>query len=377
MLVSLFSKEYRVIPFAFLFDLFLLDSKIETICKDKKMKRTIKQRFILTGAFVVVLILLGYSVSIEVKGKEEVSLKDEITSIEIESPNKFEVQFKEDGRKTGIVIFESNKDNFRWQITIEKGDGTVTQIIEDEYYGFISEVGVVDLSENENEDIFFVSESGGTGGHLIALSLINIKKEELMRLSLWFSSQATEAVTQVSTSDYFFAEDFQKEEEFLESIKYEYGYIGEEEINEEADNPDFAYYFWAKDNGKIEDGRMNIRRYKGKRKTRASIEDELRKDGITYTAYFKGGVVAYDEESNEHFVLFHPDDMYSWPTVLRLTGPYLLIGTRGEGLAVINLQSFHLKRYRLSPPNDEVRSLEVRDSKIVVNEQEKIDLPDF
>ncbi len=340
------------------------------------MKRTIKQRSIFIGTLAVVLILLGYSLSIEVKGKEEVSLKDEITFIEIESSNKFEVQFKENGKKTGTVIFEFNEDDFRWQITIKKGDRTVTQI-EDRYVGIISEAGTVDLSQNENEDIFFVSESGGTGGHLISLSLINIKKKELIRLSLWFSSQATEAVTQVSRSDYFFAEDFKKEEEFLESIKYEYGYIGEKEINEEIDNPDFAYYFWAKDNGSIEDGRMNIRSYKGKHETRASINDELRKNGMTYTAYFKAGVIAYDEESNEHFVLFHPDDMYSWPTVLKLIGPYLLIGTRGEGLAIINLQSFHLKRYRLSPPNDEVGSLQVLHSQIVVNEQEKIDLPDF
>jgi len=48
MLVSLFSKGYRVILFTSLFDLFLFDSKIETICKDKKMKRTIKQRFVFT-----------------------------------------------------------------------------------------------------------------------------------------------------------------------------------------------------------------------------------------------------------------------------------------------------------------------------------------
>lgn len=118
MLVSLFSKGYRVILLTFLFDLFLFDSKIETICKDKKMKRTTKQRFIFTGAFAVVLMLLGYSVSIQTKGKEEVSLKDEITFIEIESPSKFEVQFKENGKKTGIVIFESNKDDFCWEITI-------------------------------------------------------------------------------------------------------------------------------------------------------------------------------------------------------------------------------------------------------------------
>ncbi|GAG36816.1 unnamed protein product, partial [marine sediment metagenome] len=196
------------------------------------MKRTIRQRSIFIGTLLVALILLGYSVSIQATGKEGVSLKDEITFIEIESLNKFEVQFKENGKKTGTVIFESNKDNFRWEITIKKGDGTVTQI-EDRYVGIISEAGTVDLSEKENEDIFFVEESGGTGGLNISLSLINIQKEELIGLSLWFSSQATEAVTQVSTSDYFFAEDFKREEEFLKSIKYEYGYIGEKEINEE------------------------------------------------------------------------------------------------------------------------------------------------
>jgi len=63
------------------------------------MKRTIKQRLIFTGALVVALMLLGYSVSIQAKEKKEVSLKDEITFIEMESPNKFEVQFKENGKK--------------------------------------------------------------------------------------------------------------------------------------------------------------------------------------------------------------------------------------------------------------------------------------
>jgi len=84
------------------------------------MKRKIKQRSIFIGTLAAALILLGYSVSIQAKEKEEVSLKDEITFTEIESLNKCEVQFKENGRKTGIVIFESNKGNFYWEITIKK-----------------------------------------------------------------------------------------------------------------------------------------------------------------------------------------------------------------------------------------------------------------
>ncbi len=76
-------------------------------------------------------------------------------------------------------------------------------------------------------------------------------------MSLWHDFQATEAVTE---ADYSFGKDFQRGEEFLESIKYEYGYTGEKEINEQADNSSFACYFWAKDNGSIEDGRMNGKR---------------------------------------------------------------------------------------------------------------------
>jgi len=67
------------------------------------MKRRIKQRSIFIGTLAAALILLGYSVSIQAKEKEEVSLKDEITFIEIESLDKFEVQFKENGRKMSII----------------------------------------------------------------------------------------------------------------------------------------------------------------------------------------------------------------------------------------------------------------------------------
>jgi len=38
MLVSLFSKRYEVVLFTSLFDLFMLDAKIETVCKVKRDK---------------------------------------------------------------------------------------------------------------------------------------------------------------------------------------------------------------------------------------------------------------------------------------------------------------------------------------------------
>jgi len=122
---------------------------------------------------------------------------------------------------------------------------------------------------------------------------------------------------------------------------------------------------------------MKIRRYKGKYQCIPSITDELKEGSLLYTAYFKAGVVAYDEVSDEHFILFHPDDMYSWPTVLKKTDPYLLISTRGEGLAIVNTQTFHLKKYRFLPPNDVISDLEVLDSRIRINDSKEIDLPNF
>ena len=43
------------------------------------------------------------------------------------------------------------------------------------------------------------------------------------------------------------------------------------------------------------------------------IEDVLQHGAMQFTAYFKGGVVVYDEESDEHFVLFLSTDYYTLP----------------------------------------------------------------
>lgn len=354
------------------------------------MKTRTKQWIIFTSMLVIVLMLSRWFFSSAEKTKAQVSTKDQIAFISMDSIDKyskFEVKFKENGKKMGAVTFEYDKYFFLSNITIKQGDGSITQIAKafvENIYG-IREIGTVDLSESGNEDVFLVWWDGGTGMHHTGLNLINTQKCEIVGLVLSFSHQATEAITEVSTTDNFHSEYFQKEREFLDSIKYEYGFVGEEEINKQKNNPDFAYYFWAKDNGDVEDGRMNIRRYKGKHKILVGIDDiidevithELKEESITYIAYFKGGVVAYDEQSDEHFILFHPDYMYSYIAVLKKIGPYLLIGTEGEGLVVVNVESFYLKRFRFDPPNDYVKKLEVLDSKIRINGSKEIDLPNF
>ena len=354
------------------------------------MKTKTKQWIIFTSMLVIVLMLSRWFFSLEEKAEAKVSAKDQIAFISMESIDKFpkfEVKFKESRKETGVVIFEYDEYFFLNDITIERGDGSAAQIAKafvENIFG-ITEIGTVDLSENGNEDVFLVWWDGGTGMHHIGLNLINTQKCEIVGLVLFFSHQATEAITEVRTTDNFHSEDFQKEREFLESIKYEYGFIGEEEINKQKDNPDFAYYFWTKDNNGIEDGKMTIRRYKGKHKILVGTDDitdeliayELKEDNIIYTAYHKAGLVAYDENSEEHFILFHPDYMYSYITVLEKVGPYLLIGTQGEGLVVVNVENFHLKRFRFDPPNDYVKKLEVLDSKIRINGSKEVDLPNF
>jgi hypothetical protein len=93
---------------------------------------------------------------------------------------------------------------------------------------------------------------------------------------------------------------------------------------------------------------------------------------VTYTAFFKGGVWAYDSRTDESFVVFYPHDVYSWPTTLHQAGDWLLIGTRGEGSMLVNLRTWWLKRL------DHVAAVdrfEVHGDKALVNDTVEIALP--
>ncbi|GAI44903.1 unnamed protein product, partial [marine sediment metagenome] len=48
-----------------------------------------------------------------------------------------------------------------------------------------------------------------------------------------------------------------------------------------------------------------------------------------------------------------------------------------EALVVVNVENFHLKRFRFDPPNDYVKKLEILDSMIRVNDSKEISLPNF
>lgn len=295
-------------------------------------------------------------------------------SIEPYMQNHYEVKFKENGKETGLVTFD-RRNGIDWEVTIKRGHSDYVKLPAVLLSQIIKQIGTIDLSGKGNEDVFVVMWDGGTGFHSIPLIMINPQRLEHVELNLTFAHDPSDPITDVHVSDNYHRQDFQSEREFLERIKYEYGFIDEQEIRKQSNNPEFAYYFWKKENGKVEDGTIAIRKYKGRPpQGKPSVTDELREDNIIYKAYFKAGVIAYDESTDEHYVLFHPEIYYAWPIALRKIGPYLLICTRGEGIIIINTRSLYLKRFSdLTCSEEDFEKLEVMGSRVRIQAEIELD----
>lgn len=292
----------------------------------------------------------------------------------------FEVKYREEGKATGILIIDK-VDQWSYDMIIMHADKSIEQL-PSIYSMQTPSFGTVDLIGNGNEYIFIETYGGGSGSSYYELNILIPQKSEIITLTLRFIHSATCVIPRISTSDNFFDQGLHRERQFLESVKYEYGYLSEEQVNLQADNPSFAYYFWDRENGNTTDGKMIIRKYKGKPSERSSINDSLIDGNIIYRAYFKGGVDAYDKENDEHYVLFHPYNHYHWAQVLAKAGPYLVIGTRGEDIAIVNVENFHLKRYKLYPEGSSgrlcgIEKIEVLGSKIRINGSKIIKMPTF
>ena len=133
--------------------------------------------------------------------------------------------------------------------------------------------------------------------------------------------------------------------------------------------------YWLERNGQTEEGKIEVTKYPGAYVTRASVLYEIADIDISYTSYFKGGIVAYDEELDEHYILFAPASLWNWSREGEKVGKYLVIGTLGEGLVVINLETLEMKRYRFDSPDNDVRILEIKGNKAIINETREIELP--
>lgn len=146
--------------------------------------------------------------------------------------------------------------------------------------------------------------------------------------------------------------------------------------NEE--DPEMAEYFWDKYNNGVSDGKIKIKKYKRLgRKYPFSLEGGLKDGDIIYNTSIKGPVVGYDTKSDEFFIVFHPNNKHRYPFLLKKSGNYLIIGTRGDGIIIVNTESFYLKKYVIYSNGGVVENIETKDKKIIINNSEVIDEPAF
>ena len=188
------------------------------------------------------------------------------------------------------------------------------------------------------------------------------------------NSQSTDPLPEVEFSSNWNAPELAHEKAFLLRLLPEYGYVTGAEAAASASDPKFAWYWWKRDNGG-RDGKLRLRSYKGK-PSWGSAEAEVSAGGITYTAWFKAGVTAYDPAADSYRPLYHPKNIYAWAKLLEVSGNYLFIGTNGDGLAIINLKTMTISR-SAKLRGTAIKMLVVSPDAVLVNGSVKIPFPAF
>jgi hypothetical protein len=262
-----------------------------------------------------------------------------------------------------------------WEARVRRADGSGETL--EKTTGALTAAATADLHGDGTRDALWVLESGGTGMTIEELHLYCARARKPLVLTLTFTHDATQPVPGQVQSDELERADFVLESALLDRVKRQHGYISDADLAARPDDARYAFYFWARDNAGLADGApMKLRRFRGRPAFGASAEDSLVIGGVSFIAYFKGGVIAYDPVADRHWVVFHPKDPYDWPTRLALAGDVLVIGTRGEGLALVRLSNFALRRLAV-PGYDSIDSLAVTDSTVTVNGATTVALPRF
>jgi len=226
-------------------------------------------------------------------------------------------------------------------------------------------LGWVDLKGDGQKSRFKVIANWGSRQSEKFLTLVSPDKPEPIKLYLFWDSLCMYYPPGVKWSANADDPDYAEERKFLEKIKYAYGYISEADILNRADDPNFAIHFWGKDNGRIQEGRITIRKYKGQPKGFLNAKLRLEEDAMVYASY-RSGVVAYDSEADEYFLIFYPDSGWFSPNVLAKADSWLLIGTWGGVLVAVDLEDYYLKRFDSS--KGAIGKIDVTDSKIIVDD---------
>jgi hypothetical protein len=324
--------------------------------------------FLLTLTF-----LFLFSGSSVVFGQKEV--KQKIKFLEIEYQEKdaeegekiFEIEFKKGPEESGVAIFKTSMNDIYTLIRLKDDKSFELKI--DSYFR-IDEIGTIKLSEDGYEDIFWVFDDSGSSFLNKNLYLFSTSKKEV--LSLYMSNGYINR--EFDESKNYNAPHLKTERKFLENIKYSYGYLDLKDL----DNPKIANHLWLEDNGQTNNGILKIRKYKGQPPLHNGARVITLKDGtITYTAgdFHGSRVTAYDKKKDEFYVLL-VNGYRQNTTVMKKLGNNLIIGTWGDGIAIINTQTFQIKR--LHHPKGEtvwnIKSIDIQGTKIIVNDNFEITL---
>ena len=243
------------------------------------------------------------------------------------------------------------------------------------YTGAIDEAGTVDLHGQGVRDGFIVGTSSDGAGRWRNLVVICPHQLGLISLSLGLGPGAPGSKRRTS-ANYGDAR-FSAEQSFLERIQSAYGGADADSAaaTTGAAAPRGIFAGWMRDNAAVVDGPLTIRRLRGAPGDLGVVETTLTDGALTYTAIAGGGVVAYDAAAGVHYVVFHPTRSDAWPTVLERSGHWLAIGTRGEGVALVDLHTFHLKRIRTGTAADVVKTLDATEKGFRVNGLTTVEIP--
>ena len=156
------------------------------------------------------------------------------------------------------------------------------------------------------------------------------------------------------------------EREFLDTIKYAYGYVAESDILCRTSDPNYAVHFWGKENGHIAEGPLKIRRYNKKPRGFDPSGRIRLEDGSVIYARYRSGLMAHDRQKDEYFLVYRADSQYNSVSVLAKVDSWLLIGLWGEGLVAVDTRDYYLKR--CDSIKETIGKIEVMDTKIIIDD---------
>lgn len=281
----------------------------------------------------------------------------------------------------GIDYTEANGSKSRFVFTIEGADGRQACILRPglppeplEFPAEVAEnvhIGFADVQPGKR-DIFILMYNCGTGYDEYVLWLFNTQLKQFAGLTIYNAWDQATPFSKLTAGGDFHDRRLAPEREFLEELKYDFGYYDSTMVTK-GDAWRLAPYNWLNANGKVKDGTLKLRRISGLHPFLSSPTFPLTDGDIVYTAFFKGCVWAYDKKRDESFVVYSPTDMYDWPDKLLKSGDWLLIGTCGQATAIVNTRTWNFRRLGVSCfPMDK---FEVLDNKGIIDGNTVVPLP--